>query len=101
MAPHGVRFLPEARADVRVARRWYDRQTPGLGLEFARAVAATAASVGRSPEMYPVVEPPTRRALLRRFPYALLYDVGPDGVVVHGCFHLHRDPEAWRSRGAG
>ena len=35
--PHVV-FRREARAEVRNARKWYEEQVAGLGLEFARAV---------------------------------------------------------------
>lgn len=44
MTPHLV-FRPEARAEVREARERYEAQSPGLGLEFARAVEAVLATI--------------------------------------------------------
>ena len=62
MTPRLV-FRPEARAEVREAREWYEAQSPGLGLEFARAVEAVLATISRTPAFFPVVEGATRRAL--------------------------------------
>ena len=98
MTPRFV-FRPRAAAQLREARRWYAAQAVGLDLEFARAVEAAVAAVGRYPEAYPEVEPRIRRILLRRFPYGLYYAVEADRVVVHACYDLRREPSGWRSRG--
>jgi hypothetical protein len=45
-----------------------------------------------------MVEGEARRVLLRRFPYAVIYEVhGPD-VVILACMHFSRDPESWERR---
>jgi hypothetical protein len=36
--------------------------------------------------------------LVQRFPYALLYSISDDRVVVTVCFHTHRDPRRWHAR---
>ena len=33
-----------------------------------------------------------------RFPYALLYIIDEEAIVVIGCFHTARDPSAWQDR---
>lgn len=40
-----------------------------------------------------------RRALLRRFPYAVYFAVEESTVVVLTVLHAHRDPAAWQKRG--
>jgi plasmid stabilization system protein ParE len=64
---------PPAEADFESAFRWYQEQNLGLGAEFIRAVDAVLASIVREPEAYPVVYRQSRRALLRRFPYAVYF----------------------------
>ncbi len=59
-----IAFRPEARTELLEAKAWYERQAPGLGLEFARAVDASIASIVRTPEAYPLIEGECRRALL-------------------------------------
>lgn len=97
-------FRPGARAEIRAARRWYEAQVPGLGRAFLGELDATLAFVLRHPAMYEAVDPAgpagdVRRALLHRFPYALVYEVGPEGdIVVLACFHVRQDAQDWPSR---
>jgi toxin ParE1/3/4 len=87
-----------AEADIAEAARWYERRSPGLGGEFLRAVDVTLAEVTRMPERYPLVRGRSRRALLRRFPYAVFFVATPDLVSVIACLHARRDPRLWRER---
>jgi plasmid stabilization system protein ParE len=88
----------EAESDLAEAYGWYEAQRIGLGEEFLGCVDACIETVMRSPEMYAVVQENYRRALVRRFPYAVFYE-HCDGVVTIYCvFHTARDPEKWRRR---
>jgi plasmid stabilization system protein ParE len=88
----------DAEDDVEAAYRWYEEQSSGLGAEFLRSVEASLASVERNPEAYQKVYKDARRALLRRFPYALFYVAAPELIEVIGCIHTRRHPKRWRSR---
>ena len=77
------------------------RPTPrrsGLGEEFLTCVDACLEAIGRMPEMHPIVHEQYRRGLVRRFPYAVLYEVGESAVTVYAVFHTSRDPVKWRER---
>ncbi len=89
---------PEAEADLADAQDWYERQRQGLGAEFLLCVEEVLARIDRTPEMYGEVYRGVRRALTRRFPYAVYYRVEEDVVVVLGVFHTHQDPRQWQSR---
>jgi plasmid stabilization system protein ParE len=39
-----------------------------------------------------------RRALVRRFPYAVFYEYAEETVTVYCVFHTSQDPEKWRQR---
>ena len=45
----------EAAADIAEATEWYDRQQPGLGAEFLRAVRSQLAAIEEAPERYPAI----------------------------------------------
>jgi hypothetical protein len=64
---------PEAEADLVSARNWYERQHEGLGAAFLLCVEEVLEHIGRTPEMYTAVYRDVRRALTRRFPYAVNY----------------------------
>jgi plasmid stabilization system protein ParE len=89
---------PEAEADLVNARDWYERQRAGLGAEFFLCVEEMLERISRTPEMYRVVHHDVRRALTRRFPYAVYYRIAGNDVVVLGIMHTRRDPREWQSR---
>lgn len=89
---------PEAEADLVNARDWYERQRKGLGAAFLLCVEEVFERVDRMPEMYAAVYHDVRRALTRRFPYAVYYRIADHEVVVLGILHTHRDPREWQSR---
>jgi hypothetical protein len=93
-----LRFLPEAARELAEARAWYEEQHEGLGEEFQRAFDATATALLEFPESHPYAYATRRRALIRRFPYFLLYEVVPDAIVVLGCIHFARNPAIWGRR---
>lgn len=85
-------FLPQVEQDVTSAMAWYNEKASNLGSEFRRTFLAQAAEVGRSPKQYRRVHGKFRRALLRRFPYAMYFQQEEQRVVVFGVFHTARDP---------
>lgn len=89
---------PEAEADIAAAAVWYEGEGDGLGAELVRAVAVCLSAIRRWPEAhrvaFPALDPPVRRALVRRFPYSVYYVATTTGVSVLACLHQHRDPEA-------
>lgn len=54
--------------------------------------------IGRNPLAYQVIEQQVRKALIRRFPYIILYICERDTIVVIPCFHAKRDPKNWLDR---
>jgi plasmid stabilization system protein ParE len=87
-----------AEAEIVEAARWYEQRSAGLGREFLRAVDVTRAEITRMPERYALVGGPARRALLRRFPYAVYFVATPDLVSVLACVYARRDPRQWQER---
>jgi len=89
---------PEAEAEMVAAGDWYDRERPGLGIEFALAVSNTITAIERNPLQYQVVWGQFRRAGVTRFPYSLIYRVSEQSVTVISCFHGRRSPAVWKKR---
>ena len=89
---------PEAEADLANAQSWYEQQRAGLGAAFLLCVEEVLERIDRTPEIYRAVYHDVRRALTRRFPYAVYYRIAGNTVVVLGILHTRRDPRAWQSR---
>lgn len=91
-------LIPKARQDVAEAFAWYENQSLGLGMDFLRCLEATISFIQRHPGMYPAVFGDYRRALVRRFPYAIFYELESTRIVVYAVFHCSQDPGKWKGR---
>ena len=89
---------PDAEADIAQAFDWYEAQVPGLGSEFLLVLDAAFNSILRNHLIYPEVYKIVRRALTRRFPFAVFFIVEEARVVVLSVFHLKRNPDEWKPR---
>ncbi len=91
-------FRPQARTEALEAYTWYEQQTPGAGEAFRLALHVLYENITRNPELYPVVRPGIRRAIVRRYPYAVFYEVTEEKVRVLSVLHTSRDPRRWQER---
>ena len=96
-----LRLTPEAELDLDGAHLWYHRQAPDRAAAFLAAVDACLGTIQRHPQAFTLVDATMRRALVRRFSYAIFYEIGTREIVVYGLFHGARDPQAWRRRRDG
>ena len=97
----GVQVSGPASDELTDAIRWYEAQKPGLGAELFDAVTATIEGIERQLEIgtaaYP--DPQTRRVLVSRFPYQVVYRLAEDQIEVVAIAHLKRRPGYWKHRG--
>lgn len=94
-----IRFTPEADAELAEAREWYAHQREDLDLEFMKSIDDALSRIVTNPNQYPDVYRGLRRCVVRRFPFAIFYEVTVNEVEVIAVFHSRRDPERWKSRG--
>jgi plasmid stabilization system protein ParE len=88
-----IRFTKEAGNDLENAANWYEEQRRGLGSMFMLSIESKLAKILRSPEAYPKIDQNTRRALLRKFPYGIYFELVDDHLVVTAVYHSSRDPQ--------
>ncbi|NOY42387.1 MAG: type II toxin-antitoxin system RelE/ParE family toxin [Planctomycetes bacterium] len=91
-------LAPEVELDISEAYCWYEERRSGLGEEFLSCVDACIQEISRTPEMHATIHEEYRRALVRRFPYAVFYESMDGTVTVYCVFHTSRDPKKWRQR---
>jgi plasmid stabilization system protein ParE len=91
-------FRRVARLEFDEAVAWYEGERTGLGVEFREAVERTLAIVARQPELFRCVQGEVRRAVMRRFPYAIHFLHEDRRIIVVAVFHCHRDPAHLRNR---
>ena len=93
-----VNFLQTADDEFAEAIAFYNSQSEGLGLEFAVEVKRGLVRMLQYPAAWTPLSKRTRRCRLNRFPYALLYQSRPDGLLIVAVQNLHKHPDSWRAR---
>lgn len=93
-----ARVLSVAQAEIEAAIDFYNRDCPGLGYEFADEVFRTIRRSADNPLAWQSISQRTRRCLTHRFPYAVLYQIRGDELLVIAVMHLHRHPDSWKNR---
>lgn len=93
-----LEFHPEALAELEQAQLWYEGQRHGLGDSFFQEITAAISRIREAPNTWPEFRQGTRRFLVHRFPFAVLYSQRSNNVLVVAVMHLKRRPGYWRSR---
>ena len=93
-----VTILREAEAELREAVKYYEGKRPALGLDFAHEAENVVESIRHSPERWPVRADGTRRCLLSRFPYIVVYVLLNEQIWVIAFAHCKRQPGYWSTR---
>lgn len=96
--PAELILTPAAVQDVAEAWSWYEGQRSGLGEEFITCLDACLAATQRMPEMHARIYEDFRRALVRRFPYAVFYEYETGTITIYAVFHTSRNPGKWMHR---
>jgi hypothetical protein len=88
----------EAIADVAQTAAYYNAQRTDLGTDFMDEVEDRLSHIREAPLLSTLVDPPIRRALLRRFPFGIFYVAGTatDADVIVAVVDLRQDPEVIR-----
>ena len=98
-----IRLEPDADAELTETAAWYEARSPGLGTRFLDEVEALLRAVAQQPAAFPKLattrpDPEVRRALLHRFPFAVVYFVTGRAVRVVAVAHARREPRYWLHR---
>lgn len=93
-----VTILHEAEMELWEAVQFYENRCAGLGLDFEREIKVAIEFIQQSPERWPVRKDGTRRYLIHRFPYFVIYVLRKDHVWVVAFAHCRRRPGYWSGR---
>lgn len=98
-----LRIHAAAANEAAEAAAWYERERPGLGVEFERAIDRALDLLEE--DLVPLVTMPgatgargLKRLVLRRFPFSLIVQERQDEIVIIAFAHHARRPGYWRGR---
>lgn len=98
MASKPFRFHPEAREEFRETIRWYRARNLPISTEFRVAVSTAIRTIVDAPDRWPAYLYGTRRYVLRRFPFSIVYLDEKDILAVIAVAHGKRRPRYWKDR---
>ena len=98
MSAKRVEYHQGAIADVKSAVTWYQKRSPKVGLDFIEELDRAAQTIREAPERWPIGKHNSRRFLLWRFPFAIIYSEHESVVTIWAVAHGSRRPEYWARR---
>ena len=89
--------LAEAEEEIFEAVRFYHENAGSLAAEFYEEFKRCREEIERFPEFWKLVGGGYRRKLMERFPYAVIYRIADDVILIVALAHTSRRPDYWRT----
>ena len=93
-----VRFLSGAKRELFEVRDRYEQIEQGLGNRFYLQVESAIADLAQDPTRFPIHRWQVRRCLIKRFRYAVLFEVRSAEILIVAIMHTSRRPGYWKTR---
>jgi plasmid stabilization system protein ParE len=95
-----IEFLEPAEAEFDQAVSYYNNEQPELGERFSLEIQKSLLRIASYPESYQKISKRSRRCLVSKFPYGIIYQYREkhNTILVVAIAHLHRKPEYWSTR---
>jgi len=98
MSSRAIELHPDAIAEARHAREWYGERSPIAARAFMAELDVAIDCICESPDRWATYLHGTRRYLMKRFPYLVVYRKLEDKLQVIAVAHGKRKPGYWRRR---
>lgn len=93
-----VRYHPEASAEIEAATAWYMSRSPAAARGLVEELDRAIDMLRQFPELQPSYDAKHRFAVLRRYPYSVIYRVDEDCIRVIAFAHSRRETGYWQDR---
>ena len=94
----GVEVHPLAADEAEAAERWYRERNETAATRFRRELDRAVELIAERPDAAPPYVGNTRRFLLRRFPFFVVYRMFSERIQVVAVAHARRRPHYWLER---
>ena len=91
-------FHPFAKVELNEATDYYEECRLGLGSEFLREIYSAIQRIVLFPKAWSRVSENTRRCLVNRFPYGVVYQILEYEILIVAVTQLNRKPQDFRNR---
>jgi plasmid stabilization system protein ParE len=98
MPRHSLEVHPEAAAEAHGAVQWYRVRNEAVADAFIDEIDHAIGQIEEAPDRWPRYVQGTRRYLLHRFPFYVVYRKIGSTIQVIAVAHGHRKPGYWKTR---
>jgi plasmid stabilization system protein ParE len=98
MAGTDLEFHPDAVLEAKSAHEWYAGRSPNAAEAFVAELDHAVELIREAPDRWPGHLNKTRRYVLRRFPFLVIYRKSGSVIQVIAVAHAKRRPGYWRPR---
>jgi plasmid stabilization system protein ParE len=98
LTARSISIHPAALDEVLAAAEWYAKRSQRAAELFLDEIDRIIARLTQHAGQFPVFESGTRRAVLRRFPFSVVFRDASDGLEIVAVAHGRRNPGYWRGR---
>jgi plasmid stabilization system protein ParE len=98
MAGKKVEFHEEAALEYEAAVGWYLERSVLAASKFVDSISRGMDMIAEAPHRWLAGSHGTRRFLLQRFPFAIVYRELPTTIQVLAIAHARRKPGYWKQR---
>ena len=89
---------PEAWLELEAADEWFLSRSVDASIAFLSDVDEGFERISEAPQRWPEYLHGTRRLVLQRFPFSVIYLSDSDLVTIIAVAHSKRKPEYWKHR---
>ena len=90
------RLTSSANWELEEAVNYYEEAQRGLGAKFLDETEATIKRILAMPEAWKPLSRRTRRCLLHRFSFAIIYQIRGEEILIVSLMDLRRNPKSTR-----
>jgi len=98
MAAKELDFHEAAASEFKAAFRWYFERNSTVAEEFADELIRAVQHVLEGPRRWPAHIAGTRKFVMRRFPFVIVYREGVSAIQILAVAHAKRKPGYWLGR---
>jgi toxin ParE1/3/4 len=98
MAKLPIKFHPDARHEADAAFDWYCKRSLRAAEAFLRALEQAGSAIQDSPAVWAEYSYGTRRYLLKRFPFVVVFRAKDERIEIIAVAHGRRKPGYWIGR---
>jgi toxin ParE1/3/4 len=93
-----LEYHPESRPESQEAIDWYWNRSRAAALDFSEELKAALAQLRKAPQTCPPFMHGTRRAILNRYPFSVVFRERLHDIQIIAIAHAKRRPGYWAKR---